>query len=106
MIGASMTNTPDVLAEFLAEFRPLFDRRQFRQFSRYIASSWVSPTRSVAHLNSIFMDHTNQYNLNRFLRNIPVLEIFRKSVDLINRYSSDFLMMIDGIIPERDCIHI
>ena len=43
-----MVNTPDVLTELLAKFRSIFDRRQFRQFSRYIASSWASPTRSVA----------------------------------------------------------
>ena len=59
-----------------------------RQFSRYISSSRVSPTRSAVHLNGIFPGHTNQSNLNRFLRNIPVQEIFRKSVSLINRYSS------------------
>ena len=96
-----MVNTPAILNELLAEFRPIFDRRQFRQFSRYISSSWVSPTRSVAHLNGIFMEHTNQSNLNRFLRNIPVLEIFRKSVSLTNRYSSDPVLVIDDTILER-----
>ena len=101
-----MVNTPDILNGLLAEFRPIFDRRQFRQFSRYISSSWVSPTRSVAHLNGIFMEHTNQSNLNRFLRNIPVLEIFRKSVDLINRCSSDPVLVIDDTILERSGRHI
>ena len=94
------------MTDLLTEFRPLFDRRQFRQFSRYISSSWVSPTRSVAHMNGIFLEHTNQSNLNRFLRNIPVLEIFRKSADLINRYSSDSLMVIDDTILERNGRHI
>ena len=68
MIEIPVVKPPDVLTDLLAEFRPLFDRRQFRQFSRYISSSWVSPTRSVAHLNGIFMEHTNQSSLNRFLR--------------------------------------
>ena len=45
-------------------------------------------------------------NLNRFLRNIPVLEIFRKSADLINRHSSDSLMVIDDTILERNGRHI
>ena len=97
-----MVNAPVILSELLAEFRPLFDRRQFRQLSRYITSSWISPTRSVAHLNGIFMEHTNQSNLNRFLRNIPVLEIFRKSVSMINRYSSDSVLVIDDTILERN----
>jgi hypothetical protein len=64
------------------------------------------PIRSVAHLNGIFVEHTNQSNLNRFLRNIPVLEIFRKSVSLINRYSSDSLMVIDDTILENNGRHI
>ena len=60
----------------------------------------------MAHLNGIFMEHTNQSSPNIFLRNIPVLEIFRKSVDLINRYSSDSLMVIDDTILERNGRHI
>lgn len=96
-----MVNTPDILNELLAAFRPLFDRRQFRQFCRYISSPWISPTRSVAHLNGVFMEHTNQSNLNRFLRNIPILEIFRKSVSMINRYSSDSVLVIDDTILHR-----
>ena len=98
-----MLITPDILSKLLAECRPFFDRMQF---SRCITSSWISPTRSVAHLNGIFMEHTNQSNLNRFLRNIPILEIFRKSVDLINCYSSDSVLVIDDTILERNGRHI
>ena len=101
-----MVNCPDILSDLLAEFRPLFDRRQFRQFSRYIASSWASPTRSVAHLNGIFVEHTNQSNLNRFLRNIPVLGIFTRSCGLINRYSSDPVLVLDDTILHRNGKHI
>jgi len=62
MIEISIVNTPNILSELLAEFRPLFDRRPFRQFSRYISSSWVSSTRSFVNLNGIFLEHTNQSN--------------------------------------------
>ena len=65
-----------------------------------------TPTRSVAHLNGIFVEHTNQSNLNRFLRHMPALGIFRKSVDLINRYSSDPVMVIDDTILQRSGKHI
>ena len=106
MIEILVVEPPDILTDLLMEFRTLFDRRQFRQFSRYISSSWVSPTRSAAHLNGIFLEHTNQSNLNRFLRNIPVQEIFRKSVSLINRYSSDSVLAIDDTILERSGKHI
>ena len=101
-----MVNTTDILNKLLAEFRPHFDRRRFRQFSRYVSSSWVSPTRSMAHLNGILMEHTNKSSLNMFLRNIPLLEIFRKSVSMINHYSSDSLPVIDDTILERKGRHI
>ena len=102
MIEIPVVEPPDILTDLLMEFRTLFDRGQFRQFSRYISSSWVSPTRSAAYLNGKFLEHTNQSNLNRFLRNIPVQEIFRKSVSLINRYSSDSVLAIDDTILERN----
>ncbi|MCL4480363.1 MAG: hypothetical protein M1113_02620 [Candidatus Thermoplasmatota archaeon] len=74
----------DVLSELLSEFRVLFGRGQF---SRYISPSRVSSARSVAHLYGIFVSHTNQSNLNRFIRNTQILEVFRKSVSLISSYS-------------------
>ncbi|EQD75647.1 hypothetical protein B1A_03873, partial [mine drainage metagenome] len=86
MIEIPMVSVPDILSDLLGEFRPLFDRRQFRQFSRYIASSWASPTRSVAHLNGIFVEHTNQSNL--------------------NRYSSDPVLVLDDTILPRKGKHI
>ncbi len=101
-----MVNVPDTLNDLLSEFRSLFDRRQFRQFSRYIASRWASPTRSVTHLNGVFMEHTDQSNLNRCLRNIPALDIFRKSCDLIKRNSSDPILVLDGTILHRNGKHI
>ena len=92
-----MLNPPDVPSDLLKEFR---------QFSRYIASSWSSPTHSVAHLNGIFVEYTNQSNLNRFLRNVPALGILPKSCDLINRYSSDPEMVIDDTIIQRKGKHM
>ena len=106
MIEIPVLEPPDVLADLLSEFRSLFDRRQFRQFSRYITSSWVSPTRSVAHLNGIHVEHTNQSNLNRFLRNINTLDIFRKSVDLINRHCTDPILILDDTVLQRSGKHI
>ena len=72
----------------------------------YISSSWVSPTRSASHLNGIFLEQTNESNLNRFLGNIPLQAIFRNSVSLINRYSSDSVLAIDDTILERSGKHI
>ena len=91
MIEIPVLKPPDVLKDLLGEFKPMFGRRQYTQFCRYMTASWVSPTRSVAHLNGISAEHTNQSNLNRFLMNIDTLDIFRKSVDLINRYCTWFV---------------
>ena len=58
------------------------------------------------HLNGIPVEHTNQSNLNRFLRNMDTLEIFRKSVDLINRYCSDPVMILDDTVLHRSGKHV
>ena len=96
MIEIPVVKPTDVLTDLLAEFRPLFDGDSSGSSPGYITSSWVSPTRSVAHLNGIFMEHTNQSNLNRFLRNIPVLEIFRKSVKVCKPDQPLFIRFYTG----------
>ena len=60
----------------------------------------------MAHLNGIHVEHTNQSNLNRFLRNINTLDIFRKSVDLINRHCSDPILILDDTVLQRSGKHI
>ena len=70
MIEIPVIESPDILHELLSESRSMFYRGQYRQFCRNVIASWASPTRSVAHLNGISVEHTNQINLNRFLGNI------------------------------------
>ena len=106
MIEIPVLEPPDILMDLLNPFKSIFDRRQFNHFSRYITASWVSPTRSVAHLNGISVQHGNQSNLNRFLRSIDTLEIFRKSVDLVNRYCTDPVLVLDDTILQRSGKHI
>ena len=84
----------------------MFNRRHYRQFCRYISASWASPTRSVAHLNGISVEHTNQSNLNRFLININTLDIFHKSVDLINRHCTDHVLVQDDTVLQRSGKHV
>jgi hypothetical protein len=106
MIEIPVIRLPYVVQNLLAEFSPMFDHRQYRQFCRYITCSWASPTRSVAHLNSTSVEHTNQGNLNGFLRSIDTLEIFRKSVDLINRYCTDPVLVLDDTVLQRSGKHV
>ena len=106
MIDIPVVDSPDVLNRLLLEFRPLFGRRQFRQFCRYIVSGIASSTRSSAHLNGIFVEHTNQSNLNRFLRNIPADGIFNISCSLINRNCTAPVLALDDTILQRNGKHI
>ncbi|WP_298279903.1 hypothetical protein [Ferroplasma sp.] len=103
MIKIPVVERPDILTNLLIEFRILFSRRQF---SKYIFSSRISPTSSASHLNGIFLEQTNESNLNRFLGNIPLQAIFRNSVSLISRYSSDSVLAIDDTFLERSGKHI
>ena len=84
----------------------MFYRGQYRQFCRNVIASWASPTRSVAHLNGISVEHTNQINLNCFLRNIDTLDIFRKSVELINRFCTDPVLVLDDAVLQKPGRHI
>lgn len=60
----------------------------------------------MAHLNGISVEHTNQINLNRFLRNIDTLDIFRKSMELINRFCTDPVLVLDDTVLQRSSRHI
>ncbi|MGC8726269.1 MAG: hypothetical protein ACP5RS_06830, partial [Thermoplasmata archaeon] len=51
------------------EFNPYFKNyRSFNQFKNIANAMVISESRSVAHLNGINIEHTNQSNLNRFIK--------------------------------------
>ncbi len=106
MIEIPVIESPDILHDLLSESRSMFYRGQYRQFCRNVIASWASPTRSVAHLNGISVEHTNQINLNCFLRNIDTLDIFRKSVELINRFCTDPVLVLDDAVLQKPGRHI
>ena len=96
MIDILIVDIPDILSGLLVEFKPLFRRRPFRQFCMYIASEIASATRSSAHLKGIFVEHTNQSNLNGFLRNISVEKIFNLSFSDLIPPSNDAILQRNG----------
>jgi hypothetical protein len=53
----------------------------------------------VAHLNGIHIEHPNQSNLN-------MLDVFRKSVDLINRNSTHPILVLYDTVLQRSGKHI
>ena len=60
---------PDVFNSLISEFKPYFKNyRGFNQFKKIANAMIVSDSRSIAHLNGINIGHTNQSNLNRFIR--------------------------------------
>ncbi len=55
-------------------FRNCFYGRSYELFVRYITGLFVSENKTVGGLNSIFMQKTDQSNVNRFLTEYPWLK--------------------------------
>ena len=106
MIEIRIFQPPYVLQEFLEELRPMFGRRSYRQSCRFMTASWVSSARPIAYLNGVFIDHTAKSNLSRFVRNVDSPSVFGKSVNLINRFSTDSVMVIDETTFQQSGKHI
>ena len=70
MIEIPIFQPPYVLQEFLEELRPTFSRRSNRQSCRFMTASWVSSARPIIYLNGVFIDHTAQSNLSKFVKNV------------------------------------
>jgi hypothetical protein len=59
---------PKALLEIAIRFRKAFpDVRQFNHFLRFVTAIGHYEKGSLAHINSLFVEHTNQSNFNRFL---------------------------------------
>lgn len=57
-------------------------------------------------MNGVMVDHTNQSNLNRFLSTIDTMDMFRKSMELINSNGSDPVLVLDDTVLQRSGKHI
>ncbi len=68
MIEIPVYQGPDTFNSLINEFKPYFKSyRGFNQFKNLANAMVVSNSRSVAHLNGININHTNQSNMNRFI---------------------------------------
>ncbi|MFP3318865.1 MAG: transposase [Thermoplasmata archaeon] len=94
---------PDVFNSLISEFKPYFKSyRGFNQFKKIANAMIVSDSRSIAHLNGINIDHTNQSNLNRFIRsNYDENGMFKKLCEIVNRIEEDTILAIDDTIIEK-----
>ena len=69
MIKIPIYQGPDVFNSLISEFKPYFKSyRGFNQVKKIANVMIVSDSRSIAHLNGINIDHTNQSNLSRLIR--------------------------------------
>ena len=100
--------TPDSIRELAANYRSAFaEVRQFMHFSEIVTAVNVSNKRSVAHLNSLIPNHTNQSSMNRFLQSgMGTENIFRTTIGLINSIEKGGILAIDDTILEKTGKHI
>ncbi|MGC9138340.1 MAG: hypothetical protein ACP5G5_04960 [Thermoplasmata archaeon] len=68
--------------------------RGFKQFKNLASAMVISESRSVAHLNGINIDHTNQSNLNMFRSNYDKDGIFNKVCEIVNSVEENTIQMI------------
>ncbi|MHB1741346.1 MAG: transposase family protein [Thermoplasmataceae archaeon] len=96
-------SSPQIVSELLEKYRDAFpDIRLFRHFEEIVNAMQISDKRSIAHLNSLSLDHVNQSNMNRFLSSgIDEDLIFQGNVNLINTIENDGILAIDDTIVEK-----
>lgn len=96
---------PAYVEEFSESFSHLFKQeRQFLQFKRLMTGYAIADKRTVAHMNGLFTDHTNQCNLNRFIRESgwDRSEMNRTKLGIINEVeSADGVVILDDYIVEK-----
>ena len=96
-------STPGILEELMESYRPCFnDRRQFKHFEELISAFNTSDRKSIAHLNSTIINHTNQSSMNRFLSSgINTGLMFSKTIEKINTIEDNGILAIDDTIVEK-----
>jgi len=96
-------STPGILEELMESYRPCFnDRRQFKHFEELISAFNTSDRKSIAHLNSTIINHTNQSSMNRFLSSgINMNLMFSRTIEKINTIEDNGILAIDDTIVEK-----
>ena len=78
---------PAYIEELSTEFADLFTQeRLFNQFKRLMTAFPIAEKCTIAHMNGLFTEHTNQSNLNRFVTTSDwdMDELNRRRVKIIN----------------------
>lgn len=95
---------PGFLDELSEEFRPIFNQeRTFKQFKRMIAGIMISEHPTIANINGLFVEHTNQSNLNRFVtkNNWSEYKLNKIRIGMINKVEPKGVVVLDDYITEK-----
>jgi len=95
---------PAYVEEFSESFSHLFKQeRQFIQFKRLMTAYGITDKHTIAHMNGLFTDHTNQSNLNRFITKSDwdQFEMNRTKIEIINEVENDGIVILDDYIVEK-----
>ena len=97
-------NFPKYVEELSEPFHSLFkQKRQLLQFKRLITGFGIAEKHTIAHMNGLFTNHTNQSNLNRFITNSDwdQSEMNRIKMSMINKIEKDGIVILDDYIVEK-----
>ena len=97
-------NFPMYVEELSEPFHSLFkQKRQLLQFKRLITGFGIAEKHTIAHMNGLFTNHTNQSNLNRFITNSDwdQSEMNRIKMCMINKIEKDGIVILDDYIVEK-----
>ena len=95
---------PTYVEELSEPFHSLFkQKRQLLQFKRLITGFGIAEKHTIAHMNGLFTNHTNQSNLNRFITNSnwDQSEMNRIKICMINKIERDGILILDDYIVEK-----
>jgi len=95
---------PTYVEELSTEFSDLFDQqRQFDHFKRLMTAFPMAEKCTIAHMNGLFTEHTNQSNLNRFITapNWDIDQLNKRRFKIINEVEGDGTVIIDDLITEK-----
>ena len=95
---------PGFINELSEEFRPVFkQKRTFKQFKRMISGIAISEHPNIASINGLFIEHTNQSNLNRFVNNNNWSEykLNKTRIGMINKVEPKGVVVLDDYITEK-----
>ena len=95
---------PAYIEELAKNFYCLFkQQRQIQQFKRLLTGFSIADKHTIAHMNGLFVSHTNQSNLNRFITESDwdPIEMNRIKIDMINDIENGGVVVLDDYITEK-----